>query len=293
MSKFSPLALIKQQQEENKYRTQVLDLREVQEHPKNDFPITDEDIQTLADSILKSDGILQFPLVRLLEDGTYQMLSGHRRRRASILLGENVDEKFFKTMCYILEEVSDERAELYLIDTNIKAREVSPKLKAQKVAEARDLIKAMKERGEINVRSIRREVAETTGVSESTIILQTRIAEKLDKDLLELYDQGRFSMRQAYDYSGLSQEVQEKILAVYLEELDKEETEARISKILLHEKIGVGKPARSNKEVTRKINSAYKQLSLLSDMKEEGVELDVDSLKQLRELLDKLLSEKA
>ena len=293
MSKFSPLALIKQQQEENRYRTQVLDLREVQEHPKNDFPITDEDIQTLADSILKSDGILQFPLVRLLEDGTYQMLSGHRRRRASIFLGESVDEKFFKTMCYILEDISDERAELYLIDTNIKAREVSPKLKAQKVAEARDLIKAMKERGEINVRSIRREVAEATGVSESTIILQTRIAEKLDKELLELYDQGRFTMRQAYDYSGYSQEVQEKILAVYLEELDKEETEARISKILLHEKIGVGKPPRSNREVTKKINSAYKQLSLLSDMRSEGVELDTEALYQLKELLDKLLSDKA
>lgn len=291
MSKFSPLALIKQQQEENKYRTQVLDLREVQEHPKNDFPITEEDIQTLAESILKSDGILQFPLVRLLEDGSYQMLAGHRRRRASLLLGETFDEKFYRTMCYILEDVSDERAELFLIDTNVQSRTLSPKLKARKVAEARDLIQSLKERGEINVRSIRRAVSEVTGVSESTIILQTRIAEKLDKDLLELYDQGRFTMRQAYDYSGFPQDVQEKILGVYLEELDEEETKQRISKILLHEKIGVGKPARSNKEVSKKINNAYKQLSLLSEMKSEGVELDLASLKQLRELLDKLLTE--
>lgn len=290
MSKFSPLALIKQQQEENKYRTQVLDLREVQEHPKNDFPITEEDIDNLADSIHKSGGILQFPLVRMLEDGTFQMLAGHRRRRASILLGESVDEKYFRTMCYIMEDISDEKAELYLIDTNVQSRNLTPKLRAQKVAEARDLIQTMKDRGEISVSSVRRAVAETTGVSESTIILQTRIAEKLDKDLLELYDQGRFTMRQAYDYSGFSQDVQEKILAAYLEELDEDETKQRISKILLHEKIGVGKPARSNREASKKINSAYKQLSLLSDMKKEGAEFDLEALRPLKDLLDELLS---
>ena len=292
MSKFSPLSMIKQQQEESKYRTQVIDLREVKEHPKNDFPITEKDIETLADSIQKSGGILQFPLVRLLPDGTYQMLAGHRRRRASILLGETVDEKYYRTMCYVLEGVSDEAAELYLIDTNIQSRELSPKLRAQKVADARQLIQTLKDRGEIKIRSVRRAVSEATGVSESTIILQTRIAEKLDKDLLELYDQGLFTLREAYDYSGLPQEVQEKILAVYLEKLDKEETEARISKILLHDKIGVGKPPRSNKEVTKKINNALKQLTLLSEMKDEGVQLDVDSLKQLRKLLDKLLASK-
>ena len=291
MSKFSPLAIIKQQQEENKYRTQVLDLRDVQEHPANDFPMTEEDIDKLADSIHKSGGILQFPLVRLLDNGTYQMLAGHRRRKASLLLGETIDEKYFRTMCYILEGISDERAELYLIDTNIQSRTLSPKLRAQKVTEARNLIQAMKDRGEIDVRSIRKAVADTTGVSESTVILQTRIAEKLDKDLLELYDQGRFTMRQAYDYSGLTQESQEKILAVYLKELDEEKTKELIEKIILHEKIGVGKPPRSNREVNKKINNAYKQLSLLSDMRAEGVELDREALRSLRELLDKLLSE--
>lgn len=291
MSKFSPLAMIKQQQEENKYRTQVLDLREVQEHPKNNFPITEADIENLADSIQKSGGILQFPLVRLLPDGTYQMLAGHRRRKASILLGETVDEKYFRTMCYVLEELSDELAELFLIDTNIQSRDLTPKLRAQKIADARDLIETLKKRGEIKVSSVRRAVAEQTGVSESTVILQTRIAEKLDKDLLELYDQGLFTMREAYDYSGLSTDTQEKILAVYLQELSPEETKSEISKIILHDKMGVGKPAQSNKEANKKINRAYKQLSLLSDMRKEGVELDREALRPLKELLDQLLGE--
>ena len=87
----------------------------------------------------------------------------------------------------MLEDISDEAAELFLIDTNIQARELSPKLRAQKVADARNLINTLKQRGEIEVRSVRRAVAESTGVSESTVILQTRIAEKLDKDLLEFY----------------------------------------------------------------------------------------------------------
>lgn len=290
MSKFSPLALIKQQQEENKYRTQVLDLREVQEHPANDFPMSEEDIGSLADSIHKSGGILQFPLVRLMDDGSYQMLAGHRRRRASLLLGETVDEKYFRTMCYILEGISDEKAELFLIDTNVQSRVMTPKLRAQKVADARNLINTLKQRGEINVSSVRRAVAETTGVSESTVILQTRIAEKLDKHLLELYDQGLFTMREAYDYSGLSPDVQERILSVYLEDLDEEEVKQLIGKIILQDRIGVGKPPHKNKEVSKKINSAHKQLTLLSKMKDEGVELDREALRSLRDVIDRLLS---
>ena len=253
-SKFSPLALIKQQQEENKYRTQVLDLREVEEHPKNDFPITKADIENLADSILKSGGVLQFPLVRLLGDGSYQMLAGHRRRKASILLGETVDEKYFRAMCYVLEDVSDERAELYLIDTNIQARELTPKLRAQKVADARHLIQTLKDRGEIDVKSVKRAVAEHTGVSESTVILQTRIAEKLDSGLMELYDQGDFTMREAYDYSGLTKESQEKILEAYLDDLDKEDLQKEVTRITLQDKMGVGKPNPKEKDVAKKIS---------------------------------------
>lgn len=292
MSKFSPLAMIKQQQEENKYRTQVLDLRDVAEHPKNDFPITDADIDKLADSIHKSGGVLQFPLVRLLPDGSFQMLAGHRRRRASILLGETVDEKYFRSMCYVLENISDEAAELFLIDTNIQARELSPKLRAQKVADARNLINTLKNRGEIEVRSVRRAVAESTSVSESTVILQTRIAEKLDKDLMELYDQGMFGMREAYDYSGLPSSVQEQILGVYLQdELSDEELKKEITRIMLQEKVGVGKPSYSKKDVGKKINQAYKQLSLLSSMRSQGAQLDREALIPLRDLLNKLLDD--
>ena len=292
MSKFSPLAIIKQQQEENKYRTQVLDLREVSEHPKNDFPITDADIEKLADSIHKSGGILQFPLVRLMPDGSFQMLAGHRRRKASILLGDKVDEKYFRSMCYVLENISDEAAELFLIDTNIQARELSPKLRAQKVADARNLINTLKQRGEIEVRSVRRAVAESTGVSESTVILQTRIAEKLDKDLLELYDKGAFGMREAYDYSGLPYTAQEQILELYLQEdLSEAELKKEISKIMLQDKVGVGKPTYSKKDVGLKINQAYKQLSVLSSMRSQGAELDKEALIPLRNLLNMLIEE--
>lgn len=289
MSKFSPLQMIKQQQEENKYRTQVLDLRNVAEHPENDFPITKEDVESLADSIIKSGGILQFPLVRLLGDGSYQMLAGHKRRKASILLGETVDEKYFRTMCYVLENISDERAELYLIDTNIQARSLSPKFRAQKVADARRLILTMMERGELDVKSVKRAVAEHTGMSESTVILQTRIAEKLDKDLMELYDEGRLTMREAYDYSGLSPESQEKILEAYLKDLDKDALEREVRKITLQEKIGVDRPSTVERDASKKIKQVHKRLSDLSSLKQDGVSLDKSALKELKSIIEELL----
>lgn len=290
-SKFNPLAMIKQQQEENKYRTQVLDLRNVEEHPKNDFPITEADIENLADSIHKSGGILQFPLIRLLPDGTYQMLAGHRRRKASLLLGETVDEKYFRTMCYVLENISDEKAELYLIDTNIQARQLTPKLRAKKVSDARKLIETMKKRGELEVSSVRRAVAEVAGISESTVILQTRIAEKLDKDLLELYDEGKFTMREAYDYSGFPADVQEQILEAYLQEQDKDELMKEITRITLQDQMGIGKPSLMERDATKKIKQAHKRLTDLSNLKNDGVKLDLQALKDLKALLDELLSD--
>lgn len=288
-SSFDPFAIIRQQQEENRFRTQVLDLRDVAEHPSNDFPMDQSEIEKLAESIDKSGGVLQFPLVRLLNDGTYQMLAGHRRRMASILLGETVDEKYFRCMCYVLESLSDDRAELYLIETNIQARNLSPKFRARKVADARRLIELLKERGELKVRSVKKAVAEHTGVSESTVILQTRIATKLDKDLLELYDQGKITMRDAYGYAGLSAESQEKILEAYLNDLDKDELQKEITRITVQEKLKLGEPSPKEKDATRKINQAHRSLKSIYSLKEEGVPLDRDALLSLRELLDDLL----
>lgn len=290
MSKFSPLAMIKQQQEEFKYRTQVLDLREVQEHPDNDFPITDADIERLADSILKSGGVLQFPLVRLLNDGTFQMLAGHRRRRASLLLGETVDVKYFRTMCYVLENISDEKAELYLIDTNIQARELSPKLRAQKISDSRRLIQLLKDRGELDIKSVRKAVAAQAGISESSVILQTRIADQLDKGLLELFDQGEITTREAYDYSGLSPESQEQVLEAYSSRLDNDTLQKEISRIVIQEKVGVNKPDPLEKKVAKKIAQAKAQLESLSKLKSNGISVDTEALKDLRALLDRLIS---
>ena len=288
MSKFSPLALIKQQQEENRYRTQVLDLREVEEHPKNDFPVTENDIKALAESIQKSGGILQFPLVRQLEDGSYQMLAGHRRRRASILLGETVDEKYFRTMCYVLDGISDERSELFLIDTNIQSRDLSPKFRAQKVADARHLIETLRERGEIEVANIKKAVAEHTGLSESTVILQTRIAEKLIPELMELYDQGLFGIREAYSYSGLTKKAQMKVLEVYRNNDDEAAINSLVSRIIEEEKRGNG-PSPKEKEALKKVNQVKKRLSDMHTLKDEGVNLDVQLLKDLRDMIDELL----
>lgn len=289
MSKFSPLAMIKQQQEENKYRTQVLDLREIQTHPKNDFPITSSDINALAESIQKSGGILQFPLVRLLPDGSYQMLAGHRRQRASILLGETVNEKYFRTMCYVLEDISDERAELFLIDTNIQARDLTPKIRAQKISEARKLIETLKDRGEIDVTSIKRAVSEHTGVSESMVILQTRIAEKLIPELMELYDKGDFGVREAYEYSGLTKRAQLMVHDAYVSFVSQEDLRAAVLRIIQDEKLRTGKQDPKQKEIYKKVNQVKKRLNDMATLKDEGVSIERELLEDLRSIIDQLL----
>ena len=126
-------------------------------------------------------------------------------------------------------------------------------------------------------------------MSESTVILQTRIAEKLDKDLLELYDQGKITMREAYDYSGLSPDSQELILEAYLKDLSKEDLEDEIRQIVFQGKLGVNNPKKIAQDASKKIKQVHKRLSDLSALKEDGFSLDKNALVELRDIIEKLL----
>ena len=97
---------------------------DIADHPGNaTYSMEDASIAKLADSI-RRDGLTDLPLVRKLPDGSYQMLSGHRRKAAYILLAEN-DPAFSKLPCRIIEGISDDEALVLLHTANFFVRQLN------------------------------------------------------------------------------------------------------------------------------------------------------------------------
>ena len=82
----------------------------------------DESLKELADSI-NENGLLEPLVVRKKENGRYEMLSGHRRKKALQLIGISEIE------CKI-KDLSDDEATIYMVDSNLYREKVFPSEKA-------------------------------------------------------------------------------------------------------------------------------------------------------------------
>lgn len=101
-----------------------VDVSEIADHPGNEaYSMDEEGIAALADSIAR-DGLTDIPLVRRLEDGTLQMISGHRRKAAYALLAQR-DPSFSKIPCRVIEGIDDEQAAMLLHTANYFTRELT------------------------------------------------------------------------------------------------------------------------------------------------------------------------
>lgn len=107
-----------------KYPIVELDVASIADHPDNGAYSMDGDaICSLADSI-RRDGLTDIPLVRRMEDGSFQMISGHRRKAAFALLAAG-DDAFSKIPCRIIEGISDEESRTLLHTANYFTRELT------------------------------------------------------------------------------------------------------------------------------------------------------------------------
>ena len=84
--------------------------------------VEDESLKELADSI-NENGLLEPLVVRRKENGRYEMLSGHRRKKALELIGKT------EAICNI-KDLSDEDATILMVDSNIYREKIFPSEKA-------------------------------------------------------------------------------------------------------------------------------------------------------------------
>lgn len=107
-----------QEERDNAQRSYVTDLpaAEVSDFPNHPFKVRmDECMMELVESI-KEQGILSPVLVRPMPDGGYQMMAGHRHKRAAEL----------PTVSYIVRELTDDEATIIMVDSSLQREQVLP-----------------------------------------------------------------------------------------------------------------------------------------------------------------------
>ncbi len=200
------------ERKENKLpRIYDIPLSEIDDFPDHPFKVKlDEDMDQLVQSI-KERGIITPVTLRPKEDGRYEIVSGHRRKKACELAG-------FDTVKAEVREMTRDEAIILMVESNLQRSAILP---SEKAFSYKMRLEAMKrQQGErtdltsapVGQRLTSRELlAENSPDSNTQIQRYIRLTE-LIPELLDLVDEGRIAFRPAVELSYLQKEEQRALL---------------------------------------------------------------------------------
>lgn len=176
-------------------------ISEIDEFPEHPFQVRDdEDMMQLAESI-RERGVLTPATVRKKEDGRYELLSGHRRKRASEIAGQNT------LRCEVVEMTGDE-AVIFMVDSNLQRTKILP---SEKAFSYKMRLEAMKRQGkrtdltstplESKLRA-NEKLGQEVGESREQIRRYIRLTELIPQ-ILKLVDEEQLGLRPAVEISYL------------------------------------------------------------------------------------------
>lgn len=178
-------------QTQSKYPIVEIPVSDISDHPANvAYSMDESGIAHLAKSI-REDGLTDLPLVRKLDDGSWQMLSGHRRKAAYTLLAKE-EPAYEKIPCRVVTDISDDQSVVLLHTANYFVRSLSI---AERAAASRALgteVERMRAENP-SLTGMRTEdikaaiISEQTGrkVSGKSIQRQESLARKIEEDLTD------------------------------------------------------------------------------------------------------------
>ena len=195
-------------------KIQVIEINKISNFPNHPYHVKDdEEMQDLSDNI-KEYGLIFPLLVRPKEDGTYELISGHRRKRACELAG-------IKQVKAIVREMTDEEATIQMVDSNKQREKVLPSEKAfaykmRLEAMKRQAGRPKKENSvptaqDFKGKTSREILGDEVGESQDQIRRYIRLTE-LIPDILKLVDEEQMKLRPAVEISYLKKEEQEYLL---------------------------------------------------------------------------------
>ena len=104
----------------------MIENNRLEDYPNQPFRMYDEDKKKEMMESIRINGIMQPLIVRPIENEKYQILAGHNRRNCAREIGIN------KLPCIVKENLTDDEAMIYLVDTNLCTRDkISPMERAR------------------------------------------------------------------------------------------------------------------------------------------------------------------
>lgn len=167
--------------------------------------LNDEKIEETVESV-RQYGVLVPGIARPRKGGGYEIIAGHRRKRASELAGR-------ETMPIVVRQYSDDEATIIMVDANIQREDILPSEKAKAY---RMKYEAMKHQGKKAGGRTIEEMGEDAGESAKTIQRYLWLSRLLD-GLLDLVDRKKLGFMQGVDISFLTEEAQGWVLALIME----------------------------------------------------------------------------
>ena len=196
-------------------------LAELHPFPNHPFHVRDDEaMQNTVDSI-KEYGVLTPGIVRPREDGSYEIVAGHRRKHGSELAG-------LSDMPCIVREMDDDTATILMVDSNIQREDILPSERAQAYKMKLDAIRRKAGRPAKNAeistagncdqvghnydgkRSVQI-VADEAGESKTQVQRYIRLTE-LQPELQQMVDEKKIAMTPAVELSYLKPEEQQMLL---------------------------------------------------------------------------------
>lgn len=196
---------------EDSQREKVLEipLSEISDFPNHPFKVkADESMLEMADSV-KQYGVLVPGLVRPKADGGYEMIAGHRRKKASELAG-------CETMPCIVRDMDDNAATIIMVDSNLQRESILP---SEKAFAYKMKLEAMKRQGQrtdltsaqlgrkLDGKESREILVEQMGESKNQISRYIRLTE-LISPILEAVDEKQIAFNPAVEISYLTENEQ-------------------------------------------------------------------------------------
>lgn len=202
--------LSSEQAKDDGERVQNIPLYEL--HPFKNHPFKvrdDEEMEKTVESV-KQFGVLTPAIARPLESGGYELISGHRRHRASELAGK-------EEMPVIVRELDDDAATILMVDANLQRETILPSERAFAFKMKLDAMKHQGERSDLTSDQLgqkltaRDKLAADIGSSSMQIQRYIRLTE-LIPELIEMVDEKKIAFNPAVEISYLTKEEQEELL---------------------------------------------------------------------------------
>lgn len=194
----------------SKKHVENLKISDIADFPNHPFKvIVDDEMREMSKSI-EEYGVLVPVLVRPKQDGKYEMISGHRRKKASELANKD-------SIPCIIRELTDDEATIIMVDSNMQREHILPSEKAFAYKLKLEALNSQGKRNDLTLSPMdtKLDSAEKLGKefddSRATVFRYIRLTELIPK-ILDMVDSERIAFRPAVEISYLTKDEQNMLL---------------------------------------------------------------------------------